>query len=315
MENKIQEKNNLENAISKLYDMELNTYLMVRTISRLKKQADSLGYSRSFSQPQPRKAIVSGGSAGVGAGLGTVICAFLGVASGCSNSSGLFSSIGNAIKGLFIGGIAGLIVGTVIGFIIDKVKCDEEQDRLDSEYNSAMTQYNNQVNQDKRRVQRELKQKNILLAEIDALENKLKKSRHLTTVMYDAAGIDRDFRTLIAIGYMYDFLRLGITDKLTGADGLYYLIRKEIRWDILNTTLENISQKLDTIISNQDRIYHELCSINQKSDEIISQTGRLIAQGVERDKTLDEIRQNSEITAYNAERTRVEQEYWHLIHS
>jgi hypothetical protein len=313
MKNEIISEHTLAKTVSNLYDMELNNYLTVQTIEKLEYQVNSLGYYQNIPEPKQQQAYLSFDDTGTGAMIGVFIGAIIGTIIGFSNSSGFFSSIGGAIGGLIIGSLIGVALGAVIGFCADQSYFNECKNNYGNTYQREMSQYKWQISQDKERVQKEPIQKEVLQVEIVALKNRLDKSTALTASMYDNAGIDSDFRSLISIGYMNDFIRLGISNKLTGVDGLYYLIKQKINWDLLHTTLYDISQKLNTIINNQDRIYYELCDMNRKCDEIVANTGHLIAQGIERGNTLDEIRQNSAITAYNAERSRVEQEYWNMI--
>ena len=151
------------------------------------------------------------------------------------------------------------------------------------------------------------------MADREVLIHKRKESLALLGAMYEVIGIDRDFRSLIAIGYMNDFIRLGISNKLTGVDGLYYIIQQRIHWDALHTKLDDISSKLDTIINNQDRIYYELCEMNDKSERLLKCASQAIQIGIDNGKQLEEIQNNTGVIAYNAERMRAEYEFRNMV--
>lgn len=87
--------------------------------------------------------------------------------------------------------------------------------------------------------------------------------------LYEKSGIGTDYQKLIPMRYMANFFNLGISRKLEGTDGLYYLVRQELRADQFNASLQEISQKMDTIISKQSEIYRELLSIEEQNREIM----------------------------------------------
>lgn len=119
---------------------------------------------------------------------------------------------------------------------------------------------------------------------------------------YNEIGIDKDYRYLIPIGYMNEFLRLGIATKLTGVDGLYYLVREELRMDQMQASLDEISDKLDQIIDNQHRLHEQLVSMNEKCEQMIQIE-------LYNSKNLDKVIRNTGVIAYNSERARRELEY------
>lgn len=93
----------------------------------------------------------------------------------------------------------------------------------------------------------------------------LRKNEETLRKMYDAVGIDADYRRLIPMRYIANFFSLGIARKFDGTDGLYYLVRKELRADQFHASLQDISEKLDTIVSKQSEVYRELAEINQST--------------------------------------------------
>lgn len=313
MSKEISHNEKLTKDVRALYDMELNNYLMARTIAVLSDKINNLGNRRYFEKPEKKNIVSTYASTGGWAGLGIAIGAGIGGCSGCANSSGIFSAIDNLVGGLFIGGLIGLALGGVIGFMVDSSRKDDAQQKADSEYQTNLTRYNQNVALDEQRVARENKLKTVLRANRETLQQKYNHSIRLLGAMYEVVGIDRDFRSLVSIGYMYDFLRLGISNSLTGIDGLYYLIQQRIHWDVLHATMEDISRKLDTIINNQDRIYYELQAMNDKSDKLIQMTSKSIELGIQNGQKLQSIEANTDIAAYNIERMRAEEEFRHMV--
>lgn len=297
--------NNLYDAISGLYDMELNNYLMTRSISQLDDEISSLGKKKYFEEPVQFKA--EGGDESVvnatwysafGVGMvGAIIAAVIGM-----STSGFFVGLLFTFVGLIVGAIIGAIAGNTISKSRDnkiyKEAFDEKKEK-----------YVRNIKNDALRVEEENRKKQYLKRQRDLLvERKTEASRKLNS-FYMAVGIDKNYRNLIPIGYMYEFMSLGIATKLEGADGLYYLVRRELRADQMQYTLDEISFKLDTIIDNQHRIYGELTEINNKCDRIISETVKSAELAARNNEMLSVAVANTAITAYNSERIASEAKF------
>lgn len=112
---------------------------------------------------------------------------------------------------------------------------------------------------------------------------------------------------------MNEFLSLHITDKLEGSDGLYYLIRKELKFEVLNVTLKEISNKLDSIIDQESQLYSVLTGINNKCDRLVTNTQNSIALSIRNNELSEQTARNTEIAAYNTERSAKELEYQSML--
>ena len=98
---------------------------------------------------------------------------------------------------------------------------------------------------------------------------------------------------------MNEFARLGISRHLEGADGLYYLVRNELRFDQMNATLNDIAYSLDSIVDRQRELYAEVTSMNRRCDKMISLT---LQNAKNTERSLNRIAENTSIAAYNSER-------------
>lgn len=295
------EKHQLKKGISILYDMELNNYLLTRMISKLDYKISCLGYKNQFSCPEkPREASIDGETISAWTGGGLFLGAFLGGATGCTE--GIIDGIG----GLFVGGIVGLIIGVIIGFVAAGTKQSNEDDKRNQEYEKQCREYERLVKNDERRVERELQKREALLNIKNDLVHKRNLSEKKLKQFYNYMGIDEDYQYLLPIAYMKDFVRLGISDKLEGADGLYYLIRQELRWEVMQATLEDISRKLDKIIDKQSQIYSELCAMENKSNRLIESVESAFRENA---NLLEAVKTSAELTAYHSERSARESEY------
>lgn len=299
----------LKKAISILYDMELNNYRMTRTIRRLNYEIDCLGNRQNFYLPKQDYATMNNEwTAGLGV-LGMFIGAFGGGISGCQSTNSFFDSIDAAIGGFIGGGIAGFIIGALIGFIFAIIGKANRDSEYEKEYEQKMAIYNSKVEKDDARVEKELKQRKILIAERDSLIKRREKAQEMLNEFYMRVGIDEMFRSLIPIGKMNEIIGLNITSSLEGQNGLNDRVRKELREDAFYIKLDEISQKLDNILSKQDRIYNELMNIHSQCENLIDATMQSAQIAANNNKLLSEAVENTRIAAYNSERIAIEENY------
>lgn len=201
---------------------------------------------------------------------------------------------------------------------------DLDYAKYKSEYREYKKEYDIRYNAAKKADDEEYNaRKNALNLLLTQLTNKLAQSVSLLNEMYNAVGIDHDYRNIVPVAYMNEFVRLGIATKLEGADGLYYLVRKELQTETMNQKLDVIVAKMDTIIDKQHALYSELVSMNFKCDNMISasisQTDAILAQNnainqqnnliSDQNMLISKVQNDTAVAAYNSERMAREQEY------
>lgn len=305
----------LFSTISKLYDMELNNYLMTRAINELDSRITDLGKKRKIIAPTEEKADKSdiGLSAGTGALIFGIIGIIVGVIYNFKHEVGFFAKLFGIILHGFTFGLVAVLIGAVLGLIYGLISYSGDNDKFRKQYLRDLKVHNNEILKDDQRVQRERKEREILIRQRNILINRKNEASRKLNSFYASSGIDSDYRNLIPIGYMYEFIRLGISTKLEGADGLYYLVRCELRSDQFQCTLEEISRKLDKIIDNQHGIYSEITKINNKCDRMIRETMKSAEIAAKSNQTLNAAVANTAITAYNTERIARELEFQRFL--
>ncbi len=303
------DKEQLRKGIAILYDMELNNYLMTRTISQLYYEIEDLGIKQNFEEPTPSNRTYSGrDELSGGAGIGWLLGAILGGAGGCA-SGGFLSGIGGLIGGM----IAGVIVGLIVGGIVYTVNSDAYDERMEQQYIGKCRVYNEMVEKDNIRVKKELEKKAVLIQERNRLTVRRNEAKKKMNQFYDMMGIDEKYRNLVPIGYMNEFIHLQISTQLEGADGLYYLVRKELRYDQFQCTLEEISRKLDEIIDKQTKLYQEICDMNYRCAELVDSVNHSAELASRNSEKLESVAKNAQLTAYNTERIARENEYQRFL--
>ena len=152
-----------------------------------------------------------------------------------------------------------------------------------------------------------------MVSQRNKLSARLKEAEEKLSSFYKIVEIDKRFCNLISMGYMNEFIHLGVSSKLDGTDGLYYLIMKELRMDQIQSTLDDISNKLDYLIDQQHGIYSELLEVNKKCDTMIDSVVRAADSVSNSNKKITEIANSTEIAAYNSERLSRELEYQNYL--
>lgn len=303
--------NMLSQGISILYDMETNNYLMTRSIQKLNGEIYKLGEKRGFRLPEKRQPNVSIIVILITITLiSAIVGGLIGLIQGFATGNGFFDRLGQALSGLVAlvvyCGIGGAAVGLISGITAKIIAYA----RAKKEYEEDYEEYQKKLENDALRVKRELKQRDYLMSERDSLYFKREESQKLLNQFYIKMNIDRNYRNIVPIGYMNEFMRLGIATKLEGADGLYYLVMRELKADQLQYTLEEISGKLDIIIDKQRDIYRELVKTNQRCDDLVRIA---IESSKKAARSLNEIEKNSRVSAYNSERIAQEMAYQNFM--
>lgn len=309
----------LQRGIQTIYNMEQNIYLMQNVLNDLDGKISRLGKQEHYSEPEKRTVYADfdnyiGKSAGASVLIAFIISIInifikLEKAGGGALSGAKFSALGSGLVFGFWCFVIAIAIGLIIGSIITFAKKSEQQGRAKREYERAYKNYLEKIDNDTARVNEELAEKRILVAKRNLLKQKMSESGRLLYDMYLKSGIDKNYWGIIPIGYMNEFLRLKITDHLGGTDGLYYLVKREIKTDRLQYTVDEINSKLDTIIDNQSRIYSDLLDMKNKGDRLIRETVRKAEIESKNNRTLKKIECNTALDAYYSQQAQAELKY------
>lgn len=292
--------NKLQQGLSILYDLELNDYMMARAISKLDGQINDLGRAKKINKPT--KGSTKSGAlywTGVITTVSAVIGAILEAISSFKEAEGFLFKLFVAFGGAIVGAITGAIFGLIIGLIVSVFLKSSSVSSAERKFKTDCEIYEKDIEKDRHRVNNELAQRDFLIKQRDSLVKRRNEARSKLRKYYDLMGIDNKYRNLVPIGYMNEFARLGISRHLEGADGLYYLVRTELRYDQMNATLNDIAYNLDTIVDKQRELYDEVTSINRRCDEMINLT---VQNAKNTERSLNRIEENTSITAYNTQR-------------
>ncbi len=292
--------NKLQQGLSILYDLELNDYLMARAITKLDSEINSLGNAKKISKPI-KGSTESGAFFWIGS-IATIVAIIGGIIDAIRSfieAEGFFFKFivgfAGAIEGAIIGAIIGLVIGIIVSLIFKAVSISDAERK----FKDDCERYEKDIEVDRYRVKNELTRKEFLIKQRNSLVKRRKEATDKLIRYYDTMGIDPKFRNIVPIGYMSEFARLGISRKLEGADGLYYLVSKELRYDQFQCSLNDIAYKLDTIIDRQSELYSAVRQIDRQCDRMVSLT---VQSAKKNEKLLKQAVNNTSIAAYNSER-------------
>ena len=201
-------------------------------------------------------------------------------------------------------------------------------------YHLAVRTYQQDIAKDKKRVQLENEQRELLRQKIRELTQDQAESERRLTQIYAEDIIFPKYRNLVAVASLYEYICAGRCSSLEGHEGAYNIYEAEVRLDRIVTQLDQVLAHLDAIQNNQFvlftavqeinrqcvQILQSVQEINQRSinildaawtisnnielqlDSIGSQTNQINAQ-------LQELQETSTLAAYHAERTKKELAY------
>ncbi len=331
MEQELQQnqEKHLQKGIGILYDMEKNNYLMTKSISELEKRASCLGNPKDISRPMLKKienkmsfldtiSVLAGPTGFVGAIVGGIVGLITGIIS-CKTLDLIIAILFGwliiacvVVVFALIGAGIGIGVGALLGVgadQLDRKNTKTKNMQFEKEYAAELEKYKSAKARDEVRVKKELQERKEILRQRDCVQQRLDDATETLEKFYNQMNIHPQYRNLIAIGYMNKFVELGIATKLGGADGLYYLIMKELQWEQLKFTLNNIVNRFDELIEKTNRLHDDLREMNATCEIMVNKTSRLVNEMSKSNQLNEKIKENTAVTAYNSERMAKELEF------
>ncbi len=182
----------------------------------------------------------------------------------------------------------GLVIGKISAVIIDKPKENRYiKQKIDS-VNAGIIK-KNEIQE--KEVTRRLESLN---AQIEKSEDSLEDTEDILSDFYDKNIIYEKYRNLYAISSICEYVESGRCEKLTGANGAYNLYESELRQGIIINQLNEIISELEEIKQNQWRLYEAIKETNETVERLSNVTTNAIGK-------LEQLKDNTEICAYNSQ--------------
>lgn len=175
--------------------------------------------------------------------------------------------------------------------IISERKAVDRKNRQIEEYNASVRQYNKQQERSQ-----DIARANIN-NQLCRLDKSLAATYDILKKYYSLNIIHKKYRNFISISSFYEYFDTGRCSQLEGHEGAYNLFESELRLNHIMTSLDEISDKLDSIRHYQYALYRELKSANQKQGRVVSELQKMTEK-------FDTIADNTFTSSYNNEITR-----------
>ena len=284
----------LYKSMQVLYDMELERFFVSRCISKLKTHISSfkttkITYQKPTMPEEPKKEdcsknkhfewsyfvdqpivrLLIGLALGALAGLVVSIVRYtIGYQDQIIETTLLFALCGICITMVLIP------LYMMIDFFIVSIRYPDQEYNLKYDnykeelrvYNARLNDYNSYNQREEERIKREAIEKKRLLGYIDTLEDLLNNTQTHLERYYEELNIYPNYRYVAAIGCMFEFISLGITDKLEGVDGLYYLVMKELKPHQIEISADEILENLEDYCGNQHTVHYEILEKEKESE-------------------------------------------------
>lgn len=274
----------LRGYLKEVSALEVQAYNQKRLISKLAAKAASLGKYRNIEEPRkPAFSIYNL------AYTKNPICIIFGaLAMTAMIMFLLFLLAGEPGAGVIF--ILASIIFIAIALLPDYFDYKSETKR----YRRAMEQYKNSRSNDSLRVKHELLAKAEIEHQMKYVKSELEKTQRTLNSIYSLGIIHGSYRNLVAVCSFYDYFDKGICTCLEGPGGAYKFYEEELRFKRIETRLDVIISKLDEIIANQQQLASLIKEGNAALNRIEQQNNRMAT-------TLDNIQENTAVTAYNSQ--------------
>ncbi len=312
------DKNFLE-CLEHIIELEKMYYTQEKLIESIEKKIKTLAISKKISSPQLIYTYVPPVNYNIVKARKIDGETIKSVTYVCSIVAGIIGAIiGNSVNAIWSGIICGVIIGALAGFfggyIINtsreeearianqraKTEAEEKAKKLTEEqrlqdkqkHQNDLKKYHALVAFDKNRVIAENNKKEELLYSKEALIKKHKETKENLAHFYNVADIYETYRNIVAICYIYEYLKSGICDQLTGRDGAYMTFKYEMYEKLKIEKLDTIASKLEQLHFDNLTLNNTMEKINSKCNNLISEISELKITQAEATKRNEELINN-----------------------
>lgn len=165
---------------------------------------------------------------------------------------------------------------------------------LKKKYEKDLLKYNSAVKADARRVNNELVVRKKLVEQWDEVKAERNKTKKALDAVYQVGIIHPKYRNIVAITSFFDYFDTGRCFMLTGPGGAYATYEEDLRFKRIETRLDVVISKLDEIVANQQYMAELMREANTTLSRIEASNNAMMGN-------IKQIKENSELTAYNSQ--------------
>ena len=284
--------------LSYVKQLEVYRYTLQNVIKKLQKKNDTLGFKRTYNEPQSEAAAEF--KHGFLKGFIFSLIPLLIIAAFCGSNGSLFDAISCLFmivtivmvffssKLIVCVGIA-LGAAIVIGLFCGAVAAAAEK----SKYNAAYKEYMRSLGNDKERVEREIQQKKDIEKQQMQLREEIQAIDKQLSELYGINIVHRNYRNMVAVVRILEYFDSGRCTHLTGHEGAYNRFEDEMLHEKIIGKLDVAISKLDQIRNTQYLLYEAILESAESANRMYAQSEKLLEAN-------ERIAENTEIAAYNA---------------
>lgn len=283
----------LKNCVFILNDMEQNVYMMTRMCEKIEEEKNNLRNKEYTYPEEPKKKPVEK--------FNVFNCIFfknplamgpLFLCAWALEEGGFLTVLVALGLALYVALLPINIIAGIIYYYCNKTKMQKKKEKAEEEYQNKCRQHKNECDQIDLTRRENMKRINTLTEQKNSLLKRKAESETKLHEFYEKININEKFRGILPMSYMAEFIRLGIATKLEGADGLYYLVLKELK----DTEFKySITSKLDEAVQKEQSLHKELERMKRTCDVMMLNSANNASSGT--------------IDSYQSERIARELEY------
>ena len=168
---------------------------------------------------------------------------------------------------------------------------------------------------DKVRVEKELKQKRYIQSQCNTLAQMYQKSRNALNTIYSYDILAPKYRNIVAVSSIYEYLKYDRTRSLqrVGSDeGAYNIFESEVRLNKIITNTDIIIQKLDVVIENQRELANTMRNAQNSINNLVTSTNNMSARI---QSGMNRLNASVELSNYQQQQTNNELRYMNFMNT
>ena len=238
------DRSTLINHLADLRALEIAREKILSTLKRNNARIHNLGYSGTFQKPNFKHVYIVPPAITLGVLVAIFIMFFV--------AEGGELTLDKKIISLFTNMVIGALIGGVALFII-----------MFSSASSNMKRYKENIENDKQRVENEIRIRNTLANENYTAQNKLKEVNDLLSETYSLNIIPQQYRNIQGVCYLYDYLSTS---------------QQSLESAFLNYNVNQINIRMDQVIAQQSEMILQQYITNSRLKAVEAHNIRMINQ-------------------------------------
>lgn len=287
---------NILKYLQHVRDLEAIKFTLDQMMIQLTNRANQLGFTHQIASPSRPISLFTWSiffKWGIGLGIVTSLITAIIIYDGSWDSFNAIIAIISVILNTFLACFIFVPIGFGLSLIIAIICKIIDTKKINLNYLAEQEEAESKRQLDQQRVNQELAIKQGITNQIYQLQYKKNQIEETLRSYYNLNIVHPKYQKLIPITSFCEYFETGRCSKLEGHEGAYNIYENEARLDKIATQIEVVIQYLDRIEQNQYDLYRIISDTNNRITQMMAQNERMI-------KSIGQIKQNTELAAYNS---------------